>query len=211
MPRLTDHTQRRRQLADAALAAAGDGGLDAVTIARVARLAGVSVGHVQHYFSTKEELMVQAYTTTLDRLLDRVASGVERREQAGGSIRDMMIAGLTELLPTDDERRVEAMVRAQFHGRAAADPRLAAVGQRTGEEVRAQVSRAVVNGRICEETAADADPSMVAWRVWALAEGLATSMLHRADVPAGALLRDTVTAVFPHPCRRHEGAVPIGQ
>lgn len=194
--------ERRLQLAEAALAVAAEVGLDAVTVARVAAQAGVSVGLVQHHFPTKQELMVQVYGRALERVLSRVAEVVAGRESAGSSIRDTMVAGLAELLPTDADRRAEAAVRAQFHGRAVTDQALAEQAAGTREAVLAQVAQAVTNGRECGETAAGADPIRAAWGLWALTDGLAATMLATPDVPAVEVLTDTVTRVFPHPCTR---------
>lgn len=193
---------RRLQLAEAALAVAADDGLDAVTVARVAARAGVSVGLVQHHFPTKQELMVQAYGRALERVVARVSEVVAAREAAGSSIRDTIVAGLSELLPLDVARRAEARVRAQFHGRAVIDPDLAASAAGTREAVLAQVAQAVINGRECGETADAADPEQAAWTLWALVDGLAAGMCLSDDLPATDLLGDAVTRVFPHPCAR---------
>lgn len=202
MTRHVAPSERRLQLAEAALAVAAEGGLEAVTVARVAAEAGVSVGLVQHHFPTKHELMVQAHARALERVLGRVAEVVAAREAAGSSIRDTMVAGLVELLPTDDTRQAEARVRAQFQGRAVTDPALAAPAAGTRDAVLTQVAQAVVNGRECGETAAGADPTQAAWALWALTDGLASTMLATSDVPALEVLTTAVTEVFPHPCWR---------
>lgn len=203
MARHADHQQRRAQFADAAISVAATSGLDGVTVARVAGEAGVSVGLVQHYFPTKRELMVQAYTRVLDRALGRVAALVERQERTAAPIRAMMIDGLSELLPLDRQRRVEVSLRAQFHGRAIVDPQLAEAASRTQQAVRHQVAQAVRNGRLCGETAADADPDRAAWSLWCLTDGLADAMLAEPGLPARAVLDEAVVRVFPNPCARN--------
>lgn len=202
MPRQSDHVERRAQLAAAALTVAGEGGLDAVTVARVAATAGVSVGLVQHYFPSKQDLMVQAYSEGLDRVVRRVGEVVATKERQNAAIRDMVIAGLSELLPLDDGRRTESRVRAQFHGRAAVEPLLAAEADRTEREVRRQVAQAIDNGRECGETADGADAEQASWSLWCLADGLAATMLIKPDVPAEAVLVEAVTRVFPNPCQK---------
>ncbi len=51
---------RRRRVLDATLRLAGDGGLDAVQMRDVAAAAGVALGTVYRYFSSKERLLLEA-------------------------------------------------------------------------------------------------------------------------------------------------------
>ncbi|NLZ97477.1 MAG: TetR family transcriptional regulator, partial [Micrococcus sp.] len=50
MPKIVDHEQRRRELAQAIWSIIALRGLSAVTLRSVAAEAGVSMGTVQHYF-----------------------------------------------------------------------------------------------------------------------------------------------------------------
>src|SRR5579871_5732919 len=51
---------RRRRVLDATLRLAGEGGLDAVQMRDVAAAAGVALGTVYRYFSSKERLLLEA-------------------------------------------------------------------------------------------------------------------------------------------------------
>jgi len=51
---------RRRRVLDAALRLAGEGGVDAVQMRDVAAAAGVALGTVYRYFSSKERLLLEA-------------------------------------------------------------------------------------------------------------------------------------------------------
>ncbi len=65
-------------MARAARDVALDEGLSGVTVASVARRAGVSVGLVQHYFSSKGELMQRVFVDLLADVDSRVATIVEQ-------------------------------------------------------------------------------------------------------------------------------------
>ena len=56
--------RRRRQLVDATLAVISSHGLHGTTLARVARTAGLSPGIVNHYFKTKDALLLATLTHT---------------------------------------------------------------------------------------------------------------------------------------------------
>lgn len=75
-------TVRREQILDAVEVCIIDGGIEAVTFARVARQAGVRTSIVPHYFGSKGALMGAMVDRVLDRvqaLLDSALDGVEGR------------------------------------------------------------------------------------------------------------------------------------
>jgi AcrR family transcriptional regulator len=86
----------------------------------VAAEAGVSMGRVQHYFATKDELLLFAF--------HHVSSQVAARIAAVGSPdpRTFLRALLRELLPLSPAARAEAPVLAAFAAHAVVEPRLAA-------------------------------------------------------------------------------------
>src|SRR5688572_9761853 len=75
MPRTADHDARRRQVADAVERLVADEGLDAVTVARTAAAAGISVGLVQHYFPAKDDMLLHTFTAVRQRIEQRVLAG----------------------------------------------------------------------------------------------------------------------------------------
>jgi AcrR family transcriptional regulator len=66
---------RREQLLQAALRIAARGGITTVSLADVTAEAGVSVGLLYHYFSTKEDLLAAAVDRAADTLLAALDDG----------------------------------------------------------------------------------------------------------------------------------------
>lgn len=60
VPRQVDHAQRRTEISHAVWAVVARNGLDAVSLRTVAAEAGISAGRVQHYFATKDEMVLEA-------------------------------------------------------------------------------------------------------------------------------------------------------
>ena len=56
-PAPVDHDERRARLTEVLLDVVAEGGLEAATIRTVAAAAGVSIGTVQHYFKTKDDML----------------------------------------------------------------------------------------------------------------------------------------------------------
>ena len=121
MPKRVDHDERRRTITEALARIAARQGLAGVTMRQVAAEAGVSVGRVQHYFASKDELLLAALRGLAGRAAERVrravgALGPEATE------RDRIRATLVEFLPLDAERRAATVLFRAFHEGGVNDP-----------------------------------------------------------------------------------------
>ncbi|MEV6237874.1 TetR family transcriptional regulator [Lentzea sp. NPDC051838] len=92
------HDERRAAILEAVFAIVDAEGTHQVSIRRVAERAGVSVGRVQHYFPSKDELLSAAFTAINDRGTARVQA---RLADASSPLE----AVLTELIPESEEDR----------------------------------------------------------------------------------------------------------
>lgn len=187
-------------------------GLDAATMAAVAREAGFSVGLVQHYFRSKDDLLLFAYRRVTDDQLSRVARLVAEGEAAEQPIRAILLRCLPELWPLDEARRGEYRVNRAFHARSLDNPTIAEVARETAATVRGQLSRAVENGKECGEVEPDTDAELAAVEVAALIEGLADDLYREPGRPVGdqtmaeaaeAILRSRLTRYFAGECRHY--------
>ncbi|MFD5748334.1 TetR/AcrR family transcriptional regulator [Streptomyces sp. NPDC127033] len=206
MPRVADHDARHGQITDAVQRLIARHGLTAVTVARTAAEAGMSVGLVQHYFTAKDEMLLATFTRVNGRFTARVDELVNRGEAEGRTLAVMLRQALVELIPLDDSRRVEFLVRLAFGGQAAHNARLAAVQRETLIGIRSRVAQAIANGTACGEVAEAVDAADEALRIVAFTEGLA---LHTHSDPDGtpasavlAALDDQLGRVFNGTCRR---------
>ncbi|GAB3206996.1 transcriptional regulator, TetR family [Marinactinospora thermotolerans DSM 45154] len=211
MPRTADHEERRRQIAGAVRELISEHGLDAVTVARTAAAAGMSVGLVQHYFRSKDEMLLHAFNEVSaairDRAGERIRAGIEHRRP----IAWVLAEALTEFVPLDERRRTEFRVTRAFAGRSLDAPALAEVDTETARRVREDIARAVHNGKECGEVAPDLDPWPAAVRLAAVTEGLATQVYRDPagvnGTPAAELAESLIAAelatVFTGECRQY--------
>ncbi|KOV82160.1 TetR/AcrR family transcriptional regulator [Nocardia sp. NRRL S-836] len=119
MPKQVDHEARRREIGAAVCRVMAARGLDAVSLRHVAAEAGVSMGRVQHYFATKDEMLLFAFRLISDRVADRIG------QVWSDDPRTFLRALLLELLPISAAARAEAPVLAAFLAQAVVEPRLA--------------------------------------------------------------------------------------
>jgi AcrR family transcriptional regulator len=116
---------RQSAITDALLQIVAERGFEEVSVREVAAGAGVSIGTVQHYFPTKDEMLVAAYHEVVSRVRARLT-----RLPVGEDNRKYLSSVLSEILPVDERRRIEARIHVAFAARAANAPRLADI-QRT--------------------------------------------------------------------------------
>ncbi|MFJ9553533.1 TetR/AcrR family transcriptional regulator [Nocardiopsis sp. NPDC101807] len=106
MPKIVDHEQRRRELAEALWRVIAASGPAAVSIRSVAAEAGWSPGALRHYFQTREELLVFAMNLSEERATERIR-GLSARQPADMPPTDRVAEYAEQLLPLDETRRAE--------------------------------------------------------------------------------------------------------
>jgi AcrR family transcriptional regulator len=214
MPRVADHDQRRGLIASSFQQHLVQHGLAATTFARVAAEAGVSVGLIQHYFGSRDELLGFVYADALRRRDDRIALHIAEGEAAERPIRDMLAAAVRELLPLDETRVREHHVTQNLLTQALHDPAVAEVAARADRELHRRAAIAVGNGKLCGEVEAGVDPDIAADRILATTRGLAALVVptpvgdHGGPVGrerrVSAVLDPVIAAVFTGRCRHHD-------
>ncbi|MGA8246728.1 MAG: TetR/AcrR family transcriptional regulator [Nocardioides sp.] len=172
------------RLLDALVSITAERGLDQVSIREVAAAAGVSVGTVQYYCRSKDEMLEMAFRHILNRMSQR-ASATPR----SGTIAQVLRRALHEFLPLDDLRRRECRVYLAFAARAAVTPRLAEVQHELLGEMRGRCAGVFQTAKETGEATTDFDPKEAAAVTTALVDGM---LLHMLTDPTG--LRGT-TAV----------------
>jgi len=194
VPRIVDQDQRRAAIAEALWRVAAGEGLEAVSLARVAREAGVSKGRVQHYFASRDELLADAGRRLVARVRGRVA---DRLAAAGPTLApaEHVRVLLRGVLPLDETSRVDARVRSAFLVRALGDPALVREYQ---EGNRLLVT--AVTGCLQIHGVTEPDASQEARLLVALVEGLETAVLLEEETPASAtaLVDHQIARAFGH-------------
>ncbi len=170
MPKQVDHAARRRVIADALWRVVAREGFEGVSLRHVAAEAGVSMGTVQHYFHTKDQMLLFALDTMEDRAGARFAAELAKLPDPPPP-RAVVRAFLIQLLPLDEPRREEGH---SLYALLAGGMRHGELGQRlrTGmgqlqDFVTSQVSAAKVATR----------PDLAASTLLALTDGLAAHVL----------------------------------
>jgi TetR/AcrR family transcriptional regulator, transcriptional repressor of bet genes len=185
MPKQVDHQARREQITEAVYRLIAQRGFDAVSLREVAAEAGVSMGLVQHYFRTKDQMLHFA----LERMRDRVVRRVEHRLAnlaEARTTRAVLRAMMLEVIPMNDESRADACVSMAFFNRALVDPSYTAALQDTYPSAIAVVSQLLHQARDNNELPPDRNPEQEAVNLYALTQGLLGPLLIGHYTPQAA-------------------------
>ncbi|WP_285733015.1 TetR/AcrR family transcriptional regulator [Nocardiopsis sp. ATB16-24] len=106
MPKIVDHEQRRRELAEALWRIIGEAGPAAVSIRSVAAEAGWSPGALRHYFRTREELLLFAMDLAEERATQRILD-LDKTRSPHTPLLERAAEYAEQLLPLDRTRRAE--------------------------------------------------------------------------------------------------------
>jgi AcrR family transcriptional regulator len=166
-----DPEERRQAIAEAVYQLIGERGWEAVTLRDVAGTAGISMGQVQHYFTTKTDMLMFA----LSHMRDRVLARLDRRLAdlpPPVTRRDQMRAAISVMLPLDEPGRQEAAVNVAFFSAATATPGYASLLRdgyaRQVANATAQLTAAAAEGLLADGI----DPAREAAALYYLIQGL---------------------------------------
>ncbi|GGZ29829.1 TetR family transcriptional regulator [Streptomyces inusitatus] len=145
MPARVDLEQRRKDVIEAAFRLLVSEGFTGLSLRKVAVESGLNIGSVRHYFDDHRSLLVAAVTSIGNRMGERLVrypidalAGLE-----GESAVDALQARLEELLPVDDERRVEAIVLMEFIMAARVNPIFRPVTEQMATDMRQVITDAL--------------------------------------------------------------------
>ncbi len=169
MERAAKHETRRAQLADAILELASREGVERVTLRAVAAEAGVSMGQVQHYFATKEDMLLYAVEHAMQGMERRIHERVEGtdRNQFESAAR-MLRSMLEEMLGTDPETRQLLRMSIALLSRTGGDERIAKALMRDDDQLKAFTTQTILWAQELGRADPNLDPVQDAEILWAL-------------------------------------------
>ena len=168
MPKVVDHEERRRELAGAVWRVILRDGVEGVSVREVAAEAGWSTGALRHYFGTKEELLASAVRLLEERVIRRLQKSTDGLEP-----REAVRAALCEVLPLDEDRRMEGSIWFAYISRGLVDKKIAEEHEIIFDGLRELCVRIIHEMAEIGHLAPGLDPDREAARLHALVDGLA--------------------------------------
>ncbi|TDL80461.1 TetR/AcrR family transcriptional regulator [Peribacillus frigoritolerans] len=130
MPKVIDHEKRKIQLAEATWKIIAEEGIEQATVRKIASAAGLSVGALRHYFSSQSELLSYSMELVSERVRQRALAKTYQ-----GNPLDIIKESISELLPADDERRIEMEVWLVFSVKMLVDAKLRPLSENVYQEM----------------------------------------------------------------------------
>lgn len=174
---------RRRQILDAAAVCFARDGFHATSIAALSKTAGMSPGHIYHFFANKEAIIA----ALIERKLTRSLSLVEQFEDAEDlfqALVDRVEIGLDEKTNLDN-----AALELEILAEAARNPEVAASLRAADRIKRARVMELVRQARSSRgQSLAESEIAASAELLMALFDGLAVRAISHPELDRAALI-----------------------
>lgn len=133
MPRIVDHDERRRVVADAVIDQIVEGGVASVTLKAVAERTGLVIGSIRHYFASTDEMLDFAIAAIVERTTTRVREAVLRPPTDAGELVEVLV----RQLPITEQQHAENIAYLEvlrMQARGAGATALAAAGEASEAE-----------------------------------------------------------------------------
>ncbi|TKK91717.1 TetR/AcrR family transcriptional regulator [Herbidospora galbida] len=186
MPKIVDHDARRRHIADAVHRIVHDKGMESVSLREVAAEAGMSMGAVQYYVTTKEQMLLLALERIGGWIGERIAAVAARHSAP----LDLLRATVLELLPLDEERRYLNRVGLAFQASSVVNENQALAMRMGYAHLLAFLADQIRAAQTAGQLAADLDANRQASILYAFAQGVVNATLvgHYTPAEVAALL-----------------------
>ncbi|MEK5520864.1 TetR/AcrR family transcriptional regulator [Heyndrickxia sp. FSL K6-6286] len=187
MPKIVNHEQKRKSIAEAAWNIIKQEGFEKASIRRVATEAGMSSGALRHYFSTQDEMLLFIMNYYLEE-------GKKRSQSKNWSENPLQAVEevLLELVPIDEKKKIETSVWWIFALRSITSDTLKEkkdeMTNGTYELANSMIQMLVLQGLLPESINVELETS----RLSALIEGLSIHALLRPDVYSSEKVKEVI-------------------
>lgn len=177
MPKIVDHHKRKIQIAEATWKVIVDEGLENATVRKIAKAAGLSAGSLRHYFTTQSELLL----FSMELVSERVKKRIEAKKYDGPPLKAMTEA-ISEVLPVDQERRIEMEVWFVFSAKALIDSKLKALSEKVYHDMHQGLGNIIQSLQSLELLKENAAAETEVDRLHALVDGMAMHHLLHPEI-----------------------------
>lgn len=182
-PEQTRAQTRRRQILDAAAGCFACEGFHGTSIAALSKAAGMSPGHIYHFFENKEAIIAALVERKLEQSLEMVQQ-FENAEDVFQALIDRVDVGLNEKTDLDN-----AALELEILAEAARNPRVAASVREADRIKRERLIGVLHSARRARGREPEAtDAAAVTEILMALFDGLAARVVNHPDLDRKALL-----------------------
>lgn len=138
MPKIVDHEKQKEKIAEAVWNVIHRDGLEQCTVRNVAKEAGLSAGSMRHYFPHQSELFIYSMRLVANRVKTRIENMT-----FNGTPAENVKQLLFQLMPLDEERKLEMEAWYAFTAKSLSDPELKPLRKEMNEGIYSACKSAV--------------------------------------------------------------------
>lgn len=185
MPRIVDQDQKRADIARAAYEVITRDGIGGATMRTIAKQAGCSTGMLVHYFSNKQDVLLNAHEHAAKNVRQRM---VEYQRDLQGLT--LLRALIEEVLPVDERRKGNWIIWISFWDPSVADSELKSEQAKRITEWHRRLKGALTQAEALGELRAGTNVQDEVDRIASMVEGLAIQVIvHRRAMSGARMLR----------------------
>ncbi|GIO21422.1 TetR/AcrR family transcriptional regulator [Oceanobacillus sp. J11TS1] len=170
MPKKVDHHKRKIQIAETTWKVIVEEGIEQATVRKIAQAAGLSVGAVRHYFTSQSELLHFSMELVSDRVIQRAKARKMLKDQ---DTLEFVTEGVCQVLPIDEERKIEMEVWLAFSAKVLVDNTLRELSNKVYNDMHQGLKNVIYALQSLDMTKEGLDPDMEVHRLHALVDGMA--------------------------------------
>lgn len=169
------HEEKRQEILAAANRCFEHSGLKGASISDICKEAGISPGHLYHYFASKDAIVA----TLSDAWLSRTRERFERVSSAQDDLVAALVAEIGGLAPTGPKSGSELVF--EMLADSTRNPAMAEMVQAHSRDLRALIADVLREGQRRGDVRADLDADQVAMAAIAIVDGLKALSLRDPD------------------------------
>ncbi|GAA0323737.1 TetR/AcrR family transcriptional regulator [Oceanobacillus oncorhynchi subsp. oncorhynchi] len=170
MPKKVDHQKRKIQIAETTWKVIVEEGIEQATVRKIAQASGLSVGAVRHYFTTQSELLHFSMELVSDRVIQRAKA---RKFSKDRDPLELVTEGVSEVLPIDEERKIEMEVWLAFSAKVLVDKTLRELSDKVYSDMHEGFKNVVHALQLLDIAKNGLDLEMEVNRLHAIVDGMA--------------------------------------
>lgn len=170
MPKKVDHHKRKIRIAEATWKVIVKEGIEQATVRKIAEATGLSVGALRHYFASQSELLRFSMELVSERVMERAKA---RQYSKDKNPLEIVTEVVCEVLPIDEERKIEMEVWLAFSAKVLVDATLRELSNKVYSDMHLGFKNVVLSLQALNLTKNNLDLDMEVNRLHAIVDGMA--------------------------------------
>ncbi len=173
-------------------------GIEQASVRKIAQVAGFSVGAVRHYFASQSELLHFSMELVSDRVMQRAMT---RKMKENQEPLEFVTEGVCEVLPIDDERKIEMEVWLAFSAKVLVDQTLRELSNKVYLDMHDGLKNVVMALQLLDMAKDELDLDMEVNRLHAIVDGMAMHHLLNPEQFSHESMMQTLNYHFRSLCK----------